>query len=95
MHYVRVYNTSKVQFSSQFNTKLACQMSFENYPVDAQECDVNIESYGHTIDRMTLEFNRNDNHVKCDIKLNQHDFYVVYEETDSAGTYSTGRISES
>ena len=45
--YLRVYNTSKLKYSARVNYDVACPMTFEEYPVDTQRCNISLESWGH------------------------------------------------
>jgi len=45
---LRVYADSRLRYSGRFNFDVACPMSFHNYPVDKQVCEIDFESFGHT-----------------------------------------------
>ena len=56
--YLRVYNTSKLKYSARVNYDVACPMTFEEYPVDTQRCNISLESWGHpseVIDNISWE----------------------------------------
>ncbi|TRY76623.1 hypothetical protein TCAL_16006 [Tigriopus californicus] len=54
--FLRAYNDSKLYYSSRVNYDMVCHMSFEDYPVDTQVCDVLFESWSYTYDRMMYKW---------------------------------------
>ena len=64
-------------------------MSFDNYPVDTQQCEILFESWGTTSTHMIFRWRKEDSVVNKKIKLNQHDFEVEFEEHIS-DQFSTG-----
>ncbi|XP_025088495.1 gamma-aminobutyric acid receptor subunit beta-like [Pomacea canaliculata] len=51
---VRLYANGSLVYGMRFTTTLACMMDLHNYPLDHQECTVEIESYGYTMDDIVL-----------------------------------------
>ncbi|XP_059150891.1 gamma-aminobutyric acid receptor subunit beta [Physella acuta] len=56
---VRLNGDGSLVYGMRFTTTLACMMDLHNYPLDHQECTVEIESYGYTMDDIVLYW-RND-----------------------------------
>ncbi|CAL8081360.1 unnamed protein product [Orchesella dallaii] len=46
---VRLYGDGSVTYGMRFTTTLACMMDLHYYPLDSQNCTVEIESYGYTV----------------------------------------------
>ena len=82
--YLRVYNTSKLKYSARVNYDVACPMTFEEYPVDTQRCNISLESWGHpseVIDNISLAINcliNFDFVFICDITTSEHFFLSVH-----------------
>ncbi|KAL8558949.1 hypothetical protein ACOMHN_028261 [Nucella lapillus] len=51
---VRLFGNGSLVYGMRFTTTLACMMDLHNYPLDQQECTVEIESYGYTMDDIVL-----------------------------------------
>ncbi|XP_076446362.1 gamma-aminobutyric acid receptor subunit beta-like [Babylonia areolata] len=51
---VRLYGNGSLVYGMRFTTTLACMMDLHNYPLDHQQCTVEIESYGYTMDDIIL-----------------------------------------
>nr|BAH03471.1 gamma-aminobutyric acid receptor beta subunit [Ambigolimax valentianus] len=51
---VRLYGNGSLVYGMRSTTTLACMMDLHNYPLDHQECTVEIESYGYTMDDIVL-----------------------------------------
>ncbi|CAH8863435.1 unnamed protein product [Trichobilharzia szidati] len=49
---LRVKSNGQVLYSQKITMVLACQMYLKNFPMDRQECTVDIGSYGYTIDQL-------------------------------------------
>ena len=52
----RVYNDSKVRHSKTINFDVSCQMNFEKFPFDTQECNIKFESYGYSVDQLVMKW---------------------------------------
>ena len=48
--YLRIYESHKMMYSARVNFDLSCPMKFNLYPVDQQQCDIILESWGHPSD---------------------------------------------
>ncbi|CDS43762.1 Cys loop ligand gated ion channel subunit [Echinococcus multilocularis] len=51
-HMIRVSPDGSVYYSQKITMKLACEMHLRNFPMDHQDCDMDIGSYGYTIDQL-------------------------------------------
>ena len=94
--YLRVYESRLMVYSARVNYDLSCPMSFENYPVDKQICDVTLESWGHPTSAVIFRWNKADVVVNKAITLNQHDFQVELvnkgDSEYSTGSHKIGRL---
>ncbi|KAA0198216.1 hypothetical protein HAZT_HAZT002907 [Hyalella azteca] len=46
---IRLYGDGSITYGMRFTTTLACMMDLHYYPLDMQNCTVEIESYGYTL----------------------------------------------
>ncbi|KAG1687996.1 Gamma-aminobutyric acid receptor subunit beta-like [Nymphon striatum] len=51
---VKLSSDGSIAYSMRFTTTLACMMDLHNYPLDLQECTVEIESYGYTVNDVVM-----------------------------------------
>ncbi|XP_022696149.1 gamma-aminobutyric acid receptor subunit beta-like isoform X1 [Varroa jacobsoni] len=51
---VRLKSDGHITYGMRFTTTLACMMDLHYYPLDAQNCTVEIESYGYTVDEVVM-----------------------------------------
>ncbi|KAL5103243.1 Glycine receptor subunit alpha-1 [Taenia crassiceps] len=51
-HMIRVSSDGSIYYSQKITMKLACEMHLRNFPMDHQDCDMDIGSYGYTIDQL-------------------------------------------
>ena len=49
---IRVKPDGNIYYSQKITMKLACEMHLRNFPMDQQDCDMNMGSYGYTIDQV-------------------------------------------
>ncbi|MFH4975615.1 hypothetical protein AB6A40_002324 [Gnathostoma spinigerum] len=53
---LRVSKAGRVAYGMRFTTTLACHMDLRNYPLDSQNCTVEIESYGYTTTEVLMKW---------------------------------------
>ncbi|XP_014664998.1 PREDICTED: gamma-aminobutyric acid receptor subunit beta-like isoform X2 [Priapulus caudatus] len=72
---VRLYGNGSIEYGMRFTTTLACMMDLHNYPLDTQNCTVEIESYGYTMSDVEIFWKRKKDSVKgvMNVKLPQFD----------------------
>lgn len=87
--YLRMFPNSEMLYSARVNYDISCPMSFEDYPADVQVCRISFESWGSTSEQMDFRWKPDDTIVNKNIKLNQHDFNVSFDNGINTG-YSTG-----
>ncbi|XP_050700493.1 gamma-aminobutyric acid receptor subunit beta-like isoform X2 [Eriocheir sinensis] len=51
---VRLHGDGSITYGMRFTTTLACMMDLHYYPLDTQNCTVEIESYGYTVDDVVM-----------------------------------------
>ncbi len=49
---IRASPSGQVYYSQKITMNLACEMHLRNFPMDQQDCDMDIGSYGYTIDQL-------------------------------------------
>ncbi|KAF6774370.1 hypothetical protein AHF37_05770 [Paragonimus kellicotti] len=54
-HLIRVFPNGNVLYSQKITMVLSCSMYLRNFPIDRQECSMDLGSYGYTVDE--LKFN--------------------------------------
>ncbi|VDO01368.1 unnamed protein product, partial [Rodentolepis nana] len=56
-HKISVSPSGRIYFSQKITMRLACEMHLRNFPMDQQDCDMDIGSYGYTIDQLKFIWN--------------------------------------
>ncbi|VDM46768.1 unnamed protein product [Toxocara canis] len=54
---IRLTRDGRVAYGMRFTSTLACHMDLRNYPLDSQNCTVEIESYGYTTSEVLMKWN--------------------------------------
>ncbi|VDK56845.1 unnamed protein product [Anisakis simplex] len=54
---IRLTREGRVAYGMRFTSTLACHMDLRNYPLDSQNCTVEIESYGYTTSEVLMKWN--------------------------------------
>ncbi|UXI22538.1 nose resistant to fluoxetine protein 6-like [Sarcoptes scabiei] len=86
---VRLKSDGSVSYGMRFTTTLACMMDLHYYPLDSQNCTVEIESYGYTVSDVVMYWTDTPVNGVEDAKL--HQFTIVgYETTDRKESLATG-----
>nr|BBC27529.1 gamma-aminobutyric acid receptor subunit beta A [Dugesia japonica] len=60
---LRIYGDGKIFYGMRFTTTLACMMDLHYYPLDEQNCTVEIESYGYPLDDVKMSWKNGRNAV--------------------------------
>ncbi|KAK3100619.1 hypothetical protein FSP39_022680, partial [Pinctada imbricata] len=55
---IRLFGNGSVIYGMRFTTTLACMMDLHNYPLDVQNCTVEIESYGYDLKDLYLHWRK-------------------------------------
>eukprot|EP00088_Acartia_fossae_P023799 TRINITY_DN2480_c0_g1_i11.p1 TRINITY_DN2480_c0_g1~~TRINITY_DN2480_c0_g1_i11.p1 ORF type:complete len:369 (+),score=71.08 TRINITY_DN2480_c0_g1_i11:26-1108(+) len=74
---IRVYNDSRIRYSSRINFDVACNMDFQLYPIDEQDCVIKFESYGLQNKQMHMTWLKDGLTVNPDIHLAQFTFRTM------------------
>lgn len=85
--FLHVECNGTVLYSIRLSLKLSCQMDFHLYPLDRQECKVNVESFGLTNDKLIYEWHTDHPIVVSRINL---PLYFVYGNVTDKDTKYTG-----
>ncbi|KAL4002467.1 cation transporter family protein [Acanthocheilonema viteae] len=54
---IRIEHNGQITYGMRFTTTLACHMNLKNYPLDNQNCTLEIESYGYTTSEVLMRWN--------------------------------------
>lgn len=63
---LRVYPNGHVLYSQKITMRFACQMDLQTFPMDVQECGINIGSYGYTLSELKFVWS-----AKAAIEINK------------------------
>lgn len=86
---VRLKSDGSISYGMRFTTTLACMMDLHYYPLDSQNCTVEIESYGYTVSDLVMYWTETPVNGVMDAKLPQ--FTIVgFETTDRKEQLATG-----
>ncbi|KAK5975052.1 Gamma-aminobutyric acid receptor subunit beta [Trichostrongylus colubriformis] len=55
---LRISSDGKIAYGMRLTSTLSCSMNLRNFPLDAQNCTVEIESYGYTTSEVLMLWNR-------------------------------------
>ncbi|KAL3321048.1 Neurotransmitter-gated ion-channel transmembrane region, partial [Cichlidogyrus casuarinus] len=55
---VRLYGNGQIFYGMRFTTTLSCNMDLHYYPLDEQNCTVELESYGYTTDDVVMKWKK-------------------------------------
>uniref|UniRef100_A0A1I7YMI0 Gamma-aminobutyric acid receptor subunit beta-like n=1 Tax=Steinernema glaseri TaxID=37863 RepID=A0A1I7YMI0_9BILA len=87
---LRITKDGRVAYGMRFTSTLACHMDLRNYPLDFQNCTVEIESYGYTTSEVLMKWN----HPQAVHGVDQADvpqFTIIgYQTEDSIVRTATG-----
>uniref|UniRef100_A0A5K3EKF1 Ig-like domain-containing protein n=1 Tax=Mesocestoides corti TaxID=53468 RepID=A0A5K3EKF1_MESCO len=93
---LRVYPNGQVLYSQKITMRFACQMDLQTFPMDVQECDINIGSYGYTLSELkfmwseTSPIELNDEMQLSEFNAPKH--FATFDCTSQAST-STGNYT--
>ena len=91
--FLRIYPDGTLLYSQKVIFALSCSMDFSDYPVDTQECDVILESWGSETDEVLYFWDQGLNKINKKITLNQQYLQVKFLGNDIVATpdYATGK----
>ncbi|CAJ0578658.1 unnamed protein product, partial [Mesorhabditis spiculigera] len=87
---LRITRDGYIAYGMRFTSTLACSMDLRNFPLDSQNCTVEIESYGYTTSEVLMKWNHpNAVHGVDSAEVPQ--FRILgYQTDDSIVTTATG-----
>ncbi|ODM90108.1 Gamma-aminobutyric acid receptor subunit beta-like [Orchesella cincta] len=86
---VRLAGDGSITYGMRFTTTLSCQMDLHYYPLDSQNCTVEIESYGYTVTDVVMYWKAPGVMGVEDVKIQQ--FTITgYETNDRIELLATG-----
>nr|CDS30848.1 glycine receptor subunit alpha 1 [Hymenolepis microstoma] len=93
---LRVYPNGKVLYSQKITMRFDCQMELHNFPMDEQVCNINIGSYGYTLDELRFDWtDKNALELPKDLQISEFNSppnYTIIDCTEEAST-STGNYT--
>ncbi|VDK23780.1 unnamed protein product [Taenia asiatica] len=93
---LRVYPSGKVLYSQKITMRFACQMELQNFPMDEQVCDINIGSYGYTLQELRFDWTeQNALELNKDLQISEFNTpanFTTIDCTEKAST-STGNYT--
>jgi gamma-aminobutyric acid receptor subunit beta len=89
---IRLNGNGEILYGMRFTSTLACMMDLRRYPLDQQNCTVEIESYGYTQADVIMRWKNGRASVLDLDKVQLPQFTILNYETISYGMYlATGR----
>ncbi|VDO05805.1 unnamed protein product [Rodentolepis nana] len=93
---LRVYPNGQVLYSQKITMRFACQMDLQTFPMDVQECDINIGSYGYTLSELKFVWSESAPiELNKDMQLSEFNTPKEFFTSDctSASSTSTGNYT--
>ncbi|XP_039199525.1 gamma-aminobutyric acid receptor subunit beta-2 isoform X1 [Crotalus tigris] len=88
---IRLHPDGRVLYGLRITTTAACMMDLRRYPLDEQNCTLEIESYGYTTDDIEFYWRGGDNAVTGVTKIELPQFSIVdYKLITRKVVFSTG-----
>ncbi|GAA36399.1 Glycine receptor subunit beta [Clonorchis sinensis] len=87
---IRIQPNGDVLYSQKITMRLACQMHLRTFPMDTQECDMDIGSYGYTLEQLRFVW-RNETPVTLprDLQISEFDPPEEMIPHDCSSLYKT------
>ena len=77
---IRIYPDKTIRFAARKTLKVACMMYFQQFPVDAQVCNLTIHSFAYTTDHYQFKFDSSSNYIDNKIYPAQFQYEVTYDD---------------
>ncbi|OQV20946.1 Glycine receptor subunit alphaZ1 [Hypsibius exemplaris] len=93
--FARITPDGNVTYNSRLTAKLSCQMQLKLYPMDTQECEIYLESYGYSTEILYLHWHWDDSKafsITEHLELPQF-FMPTPKKLECVDTYSMGFFS--
>ncbi|CAN8012718.1 unnamed protein product, partial [Ixodes pacificus] len=87
---VRLQSDGHITYGMRFTTTLACMMDLHYYPLDSQNCTVEIESYGYTVSDVVMFWKDPEPVVGVEQSELPQFSIMRYETTDRKEKLATG-----
>nr|QQY02455.1 glycine receptor subunit beta [Cryptocotyle lingua] len=87
---IRIQPNGDVLYSQKITMRLDCQMQLHTFPMDTQECEMNIGSYGYTLEQLRFVW-RNETPVSLppDLQISEFDPPKEVVPQDCSNQYKT------
>ncbi|CAL8094628.1 unnamed protein product [Calicophoron daubneyi] len=87
---IRIEPDGMILYSQKITMRLACQMDLRNFPMDTQECGMDIGSYGYTLNQLRfLWHNETPISIKEDLQISEFDPPKTITPFDCSSLYAT------
>jgi gamma-aminobutyric acid receptor subunit beta len=92
---IRINGNGEILYGMRFTSTLACMMDLRRYPLDRQNCTVEVESYGYTQADVIMRWKNGRASILDVDKVQLPQFTIMNYDTISYGIYlATGKINE-
>ncbi|CAL8100234.1 unnamed protein product [Calicophoron daubneyi] len=87
---LRVYPNGNVLYSQKITMRFSCQMHLQTFPMDTQECDINIGSYGYTLNELKFIWSPEKAiELPSNLQLSEFETPERFQPEDCSANYST------
>ncbi|XP_065341022.1 glycine receptor subunit alphaZ1-like [Cloeon dipterum] len=87
---LRIYPNTTVRYSARITMQFACPMDFRNYPADSQSCDMSLESYAFTRDKIYYSWRPEGASINIAHRLAHFDFAFTFENDKENVNFPSG-----
>lgn len=87
---MRLFPNGKVLYSQKITMRFSCQMELQTYPMDTQTCEMNIGSYGYTLDQLLFYWSdSNPMELGNDVQIPEFNAPTKVETNDCTNSSAT------
>ncbi|KAJ8027933.1 Gamma-aminobutyric acid receptor subunit beta-3 [Holothuria leucospilota] len=87
---LRFHHDGTIMYGIRMTTVAACMMDLRNYPMDEQNCTLELESYGYTTDDITFTWQYGDESIEGFENIEMPQFALVEYDLNARNTVSAG-----
>ena len=88
---VKLKGDGSISYGMRFTTTLACMLNLEDYPMDVQNCTVEIESYGYTMSEVSMHWIDGDHAIRGIDRVDLPQFTLMdYKTVSTVERLQTG-----
>ncbi|XP_023020828.1 glycine receptor subunit alpha alkaliphile isoform X1 [Leptinotarsa decemlineata] len=83
---VTLFKNKTIRYAARMHAIVACQMEFQNYPMDTQVCPINVESFSYNNNKMLLKWSGAGVTLSPELKLLQYNILPLLLDESFAYT---------